>query len=102
MEYFEDLYNVPADERVAVDMYGLDGDTRDHYFGWELVSRTEVENRVKMFKNSKTAGITNFKGEIEWGWISGWVDLKIVKYGFWEWCSARWLTYYCDCSIILK
>ena len=35
-EYFEDLYNIDAQEQAAVHMWGFDGIRRGNYFGGEL------------------------------------------------------------------
>ena len=40
-EYFEDLYNINAQEEVAVHMYGFDGIWRDNYFRGKPIRRSQ-------------------------------------------------------------
>ena len=54
-EYFDDLYNIDAQEQVAVRMYGFDGAWRGNYFGGEPIGRTEFEARLE-WKNGNAAG----------------------------------------------
>ena len=55
-EYFEYLYNIDTQEKVAVHMCGFDRVQRDNYFRGEPIGRTEVELRVGNPKNGKAAG----------------------------------------------
>ena len=55
-EYYEYLYNIDTQEKVAVHMCGFGGVQRGNYFGGELIRRMEVEVRVGKFKKGKVAG----------------------------------------------
>ena len=55
-EYLEDLYNIDAQEQVAVHMCGFDGIRKGNYFGGDPIGRAEVEVRVRKFKYGKAAG----------------------------------------------
>ena len=55
-KYFEDLYNIDTQERVAVHMWGFDGIGKCNYFGGEAIGRAEVEVRVGKLKYGKAAG----------------------------------------------
>ena len=55
-EYFEDLYNIDAQEQVGVHMCGFHGIRRGNYFRGEPIERAEVEMRVGKLKNGKAAG----------------------------------------------
>ena len=63
-EYFEDQYNIDAQEEVAVYMCGFDGIRRGNYFGGERIRRAEVEVRVGKLKNRKAAGKDEIIGEM--------------------------------------
>ena len=54
-EYFEGLYNIDTQEKVAFYMCGFDGILRGSYFGGEPIGRAEVEVRMGKLKNGKTA-----------------------------------------------
>ena len=55
-EYLEDLYNIDAQEQVAVHMCGFDGIRKGNYFVGDPIGRAEVEVRVGKFKYGKAAG----------------------------------------------
>ena len=63
-EYFEDLYDLDAQEEVAVHMCGFDGIWGDIYFGEEPIRRTEVQVRVSKLKNRKFSGKDKITGEM--------------------------------------
>ena len=75
-EYYEDLYNIDTEERVAVHMRRLYGVRRGNYFGGEPVRRTEVEVRVGKLKNGNDAGKDEVTGELIKGrgnWVVNWI-----------------------------
>ena len=45
-EYFQDLYNIDAQEEVVVHICGFDGILRGNYFGGEPFGRVDIEVRV--------------------------------------------------------
>ena len=73
-EYFEDLYNIDTQEKVAVHMYDFDRIWRGNYFGEEPIGRAEVEARVGKLKNGKATG----KDEIIGKMIKGGLDLEAM------------------------
>ena len=62
-EYFENLLKVGSNEVVIVNARGLEGVGRKEYFGNETITRDEVVEKVRKFKNGKAAGIDGITGE---------------------------------------
>ena len=54
-EYYEDLYNIDAQEQIAAHMCGFDGVRRGNYLRGEQIRRTEVEVRVGKLNNGEAA-----------------------------------------------
>ena len=55
-DYFENLYNIDTQEKVAVHMCGFYGIRRGNYFGGEPIGRADVEVRVGKLKSGKASG----------------------------------------------
>ena len=53
-----------AEARVTLNICGFEAVTRVNYFGRDPVSRTEVEGRVKRFKNGEVVDKDTFTGEM--------------------------------------
>ena len=60
--FFEGLYNIDTQEKIAVHMFGFDGIQRGNYFRGESIGRAEVEVRVDKLKNGKVAGKDEITG----------------------------------------
>ena len=52
-EYFENLYNIDTQEKIAVHMCSFDGILKGNYFRGRQIRRTEIEVRVRKLKNEK-------------------------------------------------
>ena len=63
-EYFEDLYNIETQKKVAVPMCGFEGIRRGNYFGGEPNGRAEVQVREGKLTNGKGAGKDKITGEM--------------------------------------
>ena len=55
-DYFEDLYNIDTQGKVAVRMCGFDGIQSGNYFRGKTIKRNEVEVRVLKLTNGNAAG----------------------------------------------
>ena len=58
------MYDIDAQEEVAVHMCGYEGICRGNYFGGDPIGRAEVEVRVGKLKNGKAAGEDEITGEM--------------------------------------
>ena len=81
-EYFED--DIDTQEKVAVQICGIDEIRRGNYFGGEPFGRPEVELRVGKLKNGKAAGKNEITGEM----IKGGGDR--VAAWIWRLCNMEW------------
>ena len=77
-KYFEELYNIDAQEKVAVHMCDFDGIQRGNYFGGDPTERAEVLVRVGKLKSGKAAD----KDRITGGMIKGGGDRVVGSGGY--------------------
>ena len=63
-EYFENLYNINTQEKVAVNMCDFDGIWRGNYFSRGPIGRAEVEVRVGKLNYGKAVGKDEITGEM--------------------------------------
>ena len=63
-EHFENLDNIGSNDEVIMTVCGFDGTRRNRYFGDEVISKEEEMDRVRKFKNGKSAGIDEITGEM--------------------------------------
>ena len=81
-EYFQDLYNIDAQEEVVVHICGFDGILRGNYFGGEPFGRVDIEVRLDNLKNGMTAAKDEITGEM----IKGGGDRVIDR--IWKLCNT--------------
>ena len=66
-DYFENLYNIDTQEKVAVHMCGFDGIQRGNYFIGEPIKITEQE--VRMEKMQSQGEMVKGGGDMMVDWI---------------------------------
>ena len=71
-EYFQVLYNIDIQEKVAVYMCNFDKIRRGNYFGGEPIGRAEIMMRVSKLKNGKAAGKVEITGGMIKVEVTGW------------------------------